>query len=263
MTAPATGVFEVYAIRYARRDARSGESFYGSDDHDGPMPMDYYVWLARSGGHTVVVDTGCSEAVATGRGREYIASPLATLGAIGVEPARVEHVVLTHLHYDHAGNLPGFPAATFVVHEEELAFWTGRHAGRGEMGALMEADDVAHLVLANFAGRVRFVGRDAAVLPGLSVHHVGGHSPGLIVVKVVTAEGPCVLASDATHFYANIEADRPFSKVHSLPQMYDAFDTVNELAGAPERVVPGHDPLVMERYPAAAGDLEGLVARIA
>lgn len=51
-----------------------------------------------------------------------------------------------------------------------------------------------------------------------------------------------VLTSDATHFYANIEEDRPFSMVSDLPGMYDAFDLVRSLADSPGRVVPGHDP---------------------
>jgi glyoxylase-like metal-dependent hydrolase (beta-lactamase superfamily II) len=83
------------------------------------------------------------------------------------------------------------------------------------------------------------------------------------VVRVQTAGGPIVLASDATHFYANLQEDRPFSIVHSLPGMYDAFDRVRELAdGDDERIVPGHDPLVLERYPAAAPELAGLAVEI-
>ena len=50
--------FEVYAVRYAHREARRDEHFYGHDPHDGPMPMDYFVWAAVSSDHTVVVDTG-------------------------------------------------------------------------------------------------------------------------------------------------------------------------------------------------------------
>ena len=78
-----------------------------------------------------------------------------------------------------------------------------------------------------------------------------------------TARGFVVLASDATHFYANIDEDRPFSLVHVLPEMYDAFDTVRALADSPAHIIPGHDPLVMERYPAATPDLAGIAVRIA
>jgi glyoxylase-like metal-dependent hydrolase (beta-lactamase superfamily II) len=92
---------------------------------------------------------------------------------------------------------------------------------------------------------------------------VGGHAAGLQVVRVHTAKGNIVLASDATHFYANIEEDRPFSVVTDLRQMYEAFDIVRTLADSPEHIVPGHDPKVMERYPPARAGLEGIAARIA
>jgi glyoxylase-like metal-dependent hydrolase (beta-lactamase superfamily II) len=83
------------------------------------------------------------------------------------------------------------------------------------------------------------------------------------VVRVKTARGFVVLASDATHFYANIEEDRPYSIVSELAQMYGAFDVVRSLADSPAHVVPGHDPLVMQRYPAAKKGLDEVAARIA
>ena len=258
-----TSTFKVYAVRYATREARSGEHFYGHDPHDAPMPMDYFVWAAVSSEHTVVVDAGFTAEVAARRGREHLRCPTEGLGNLGIESARVPIVVVTHLHYDHVGNLGKFPAATFVVQEEEMAFWTGRHAGRPHFRGIVEVEDVLHLVRANFAGRVRFVAGSAEVVPGIQVHRVGGHSTGLQIVSVNTARGNVVLASDATHFYANIEQDRPFSIVADLAQMYGAFDTVRSLADSPLHVVPGHDPLVMERFPTAGAGLEGIAVQIA
>ena len=128
---------------------------------------------------------------------------------------------------------------------------------------MVEPEDVLHLVRENFAGRLRFVAGSEEVVPGLGVHRVGGHSRGLQVVKIETLKGGVVLASDAAHFYANIEQDRPSSIVADLAQMYGAFDLVRTLADSPEHVVPGHDPLVMERFPTAKKGLEGVAVRIA
>ena len=182
--------------------------------------------------------------------------PTEGLREIGVDCERVSCVVLTHLHYDHAGNLKKFPAATFVVQEEEMAFWTGRYAGREHFRHTVEVEDVIHLVRENFEGRLCFV-------DGIEVYRAGGHSAGLQVVRVETDRGNVVIASDATHFYANLEEDRPFSIVHDLSRMYGAFDLVRSLADSPTHVVPGHDALVMERFPAARKGLEGVVVRIA
>ena len=65
--------YELYAIRYARRDANRSEHFIGGDPHDGPMPMDYFVWLARCGDHNVVIDTGFTKPVATRRLAKQVA----------------------------------------------------------------------------------------------------------------------------------------------------------------------------------------------
>jgi glyoxylase-like metal-dependent hydrolase (beta-lactamase superfamily II) len=187
-----------------------------------------------------------------------VADPIAVLGALGVEAAEVRDVVLTHLHYDHSGYLGAFPRARFWVQDEELAFWTGRHAARGEIGRIVEPPDIVELVRLNFERRVRFVDGDEEMAHGIALHRVGGHAPGLQVVSVDTADGPLVLASDAAHFYANLQEDRPYAIVHSLPGMYAAFDRVRALAGGDdERIVPGHDPLVLERYAPASAALEG------
>jgi glyoxylase-like metal-dependent hydrolase (beta-lactamase superfamily II) len=172
-------------------------------------------------------------------------------------------VVLTHLHYDHVGNLEKFPAATFVVQKEEMAFWTGRYAGREHLRHTVEVEDVIHLVSDNFEGRLRFVDGDEEIESGIKVYRAGGHSAGLQVVRVETEKGNVVLASDATHFYTNLEEDRPFSIVHDLSRMYGAFDLVRSLADSPALVVPGHDPRVMQRFPAARKGLEGVAVRIA
>ena len=258
-----TSNFEVYAVRYATREARSGEHFHGGDPHDAPMPMDYFVWAAVSPEHTVVVDAGFTAEVAKRRGRNHLRCPTEGLRELGVDCARVPHVVLTHLHYDHVGNLEKFPEATFVVQDEEMAFWTGRYAGRGHFPSLVEADDVLHLVRENFEGRLRFVDGDEEIVPGIEVYKTGGHSAGLQMVRIRTARGRVVLASDAAHFYRNIDEDRPFSIVTDLPRMYDAFDLARSLANSPTLIVPGHDPLVMERFPTAREGLEGVAVRIA
>jgi glyoxylase-like metal-dependent hydrolase (beta-lactamase superfamily II) len=255
--------FEVYAIKYATREARSGEHFYGGDPHDIPMPMDYYVWAVVSPEHTIVVDAGFTAEVAARRGRKHLRCPTEGLEALGIDCARVPYVILTHLHYDHVGNLEKFPEATYVVQEAEMAFWTGRYAGRDHFRTIVEVDDVAYLVRENFEGRLRFVAGSEEIVPGIEVHRTGGHSAGLQVVRVKTARGSVVLASDATHFYANIEEDRPYSIVSDLPRMYGSFDLVHALAESQAHVVPGHDPLVMERYRAAGKGLEGVAVRIA
>src|SRR5204863_7815232 len=92
--------YEVYAIKYAHHARRASENFIGGDPHDGPMPLDFFVWLIRGEGREIVVDTGFSAAMAAKRGREHLRCPARSLQLLGVDAAQVKDVVITHLQYD-------------------------------------------------------------------------------------------------------------------------------------------------------------------
>jgi glyoxylase-like metal-dependent hydrolase (beta-lactamase superfamily II) len=85
---------------------------------------------------------------------------------------------------------------------------------------------------------------------------------GMQAVRVATRRGWVVLASDASHFYANMEQTRPFPIVWSVAEMVDGYRKLRDLAESPSHVIPGHDPLVMERYPAASSELTGIAVRL-
>ena len=254
--------YEVFALRYATREARRAEHFIGGDPHDGPMPMDYFVWLIRGAGETVVVDCGFNAEVATRRGRTLLRCPVNSLRLLGVAPETVRHVVLTHLHYDHVGNLGRFPAAEFHLQEPDLHFAVGRHMRYRHMNAPFEVEDVMELVRLNYAGRVRLHTGMTELLPGVSLHPAPGHSAGLQFVCVNTARGVVVLASDVAHYYENLEAYRPFPICVDVADALESFDRVRAAAPSMAHIVPGHDPLVMHRYPAVNAELEGVAVRL-
>jgi glyoxylase-like metal-dependent hydrolase (beta-lactamase superfamily II) len=257
-------IYKLYAIRYAERAARRRDHFIGGDPHDGPMPMDYFIWVAVGPTRTVVIDTGFNAAVAAKRGRTHLRCPVEALRLIGIDPATVTDVVITHLHYDHVGNIDRFPAARFHIQEPEMHFTAGHHMKHPHLAHHFEVDDVVSMIRLNFAGRVSMYhgGGPVELAPGLSLHPTGGHSPGLQFARVNTARGWVVVASDASHFYENMEAGRPFTAAWHIGDMLDAFDALYAAAPTPEHVIPGHDPLVMARYPAPSRELEGIVARL-
>ncbi|MFN2645699.1 MAG: N-acyl homoserine lactonase family protein [Burkholderiales bacterium] len=254
--------YEVYALKYAHHERRAAENFIGGDPHNGPMPLDYYVWLVRGAGREIVVDTGFSAAMAAKRGREHLRCPAAALRLLGVDAAAVKDVVITHLHYDHVGNFELFPAATLHLQELEMRYATGRYMCSTCFSAAYEVEDVVGMVRRVYEGRVRFHDGDVELFPGVSVHLVGGHTMGLQVLRIATRRGPLVLASDASHFYANMEDGRPFPIVWSVADMLDGYERMRSLAASRECIIPGHDPLVMERYPAPEPTLQGVVARL-
>lgn len=255
--------YEIHAVKYARHDRPAHENFIGGDPHDtAPMPLDYFVWAVVGRRRSFILDTGFSAEVAARRGRRLLCTPAEGLRRIGIEAGGVADVVLSHMHYDHAGNHDMFPAARYHIQDREMAYCTGRCMCHGLLRAPFEAADVKAMVDRVFAGRASFHDGSVELAPGVSLHHVGGHSLGLQVMRVRTRRGWVVLASDATHFYANLQQRRLFPIVADVPQMLEGYDTLHRLASSPDHIIPGHDPLVLERYPASAPGLEGMAARL-
>lgn len=249
-------VHGVFALRYANRtQSERGEHFYGHDDacHDN-YPIDYFVWAVSRADDVVLFDTGFSRATAQRRGaRNYHASPAELVQRLNRTSADVHHVVLSHLHYDHVGTLTDFPNAQFHLQRSEYEFWTGAYADRGNNPHLVEENDLRDLAVLLEQGRLVLHDGDFELGSDVHVHHVGGHTPGLQVISTDTPTGVVVLAADASHFYENIETDRPYSIVHTLPAMHAAFDLLRQLAGPQGIIVPGHDPRVADRHPPLPG----------
>ncbi|MFO7277561.1 MAG: N-acyl homoserine lactonase family protein [Pseudomonadota bacterium] len=252
-------VYELFAIRYGHLERTAAHNFIGGDPHDGPMPLDYYVWVIRGADRTFVLDTGFDAATGTRRGRTLVRPIADGLAIAGVDPASVRDVIVSHMHYDHAGNLDLFPRARFHVQADEMAFCTGPAMCHAVMRAPFEAADVQTMVGKLFEGRVVFHDGVSELAPGITLHKVGGHTRGLQVVRVHTRRGWVVLASDAAHFYANWQQRRPFPIVDSVSQYLAAFDTIERLASSPAHVIPGHDPLVLAHYPAARDGVSDVV----
>ena len=254
--------YEVYAVKYADRDAVRSDHFIFSDAHDVPMPMDYFLWAIVGNNRSYVIDTGFCPEEAAKRGRKHIRSPDEALRHIGVVAETAEDVILTHMHYDHCGNLEQFPKAKFYVQDREMAYATGRYMREAVLRQAFSVEYVTELVRALYDDRVDFIDGVREIAPGITLHHVGGHTDGLQVVRVWTKRGWMVLASDATHMYDNIHRQNPFPIVFNVGHMLEAYRTIIELADGPELIVPGHDPLVMQRFPAASKETEGIAVRL-
>lgn len=252
------GLYEVYAIRYASVHRMRSDNFIGHDPHDGPMPLDFFVWLLRSRERCILVDTGFNAQSAAQRGRVLTRCPIESLQVLGVSAESVTDVVITHLHYDHAGNLDKLPSARFHVQDAEMNYATGRCMCHEPLRHAYSVDDVVQLVRKVYADRVVFHDGDATIAPGVELLLIGGHTRGLQSVRVATQRGRVVLASDASHYYENFERERPFPIVYNVADMLAGHRRLVAAADSPDHVVPGHDPLVLQRYPRLPGDELGI-----
>ena len=244
--------YEVLAIRYAERNNRiRADSFIFTDDHTSSHPMDYFVWLIRNETRTILVDTGYDATEAAQRGRPILVEPVEALADIGITPEMIDSIIVTHLHYDHAGGLAQFPQARLHLQEAEMAYATGPCMCHGTLRMPFTADHVCETVKRVYAGKVTFHDGTSQIAPGITVHRIGGHSRGLQCVRIETAKGPVVLASDASHYYENYQRKVPFPLVVDVEDMLKGFDQLERLAGPGGRIIPGHDPLVRAKYPRA------------
>ena len=258
--------YELYAIRYATNGARlARENFISpwTDPHDAPMPMDFFVWLAVGGGRTILIDSGGDEQTVKRRGHQFVACPFDSLSSLGIDASDIGDVVISHLHWDHAGNFGKAPKAVFHAQPAEIAHATGPCMCQPFMRRPYDPEYICDFVRLLYDGRVAFaVDKTTQIAPGITTHLTSGHTPGLQVVRVKTRRGHVVIASDAFHFYANLERRVPFPVVVDIGQYMAGLDAVLRLADGPDHVIPGHDPDVLSRYPTVEGGRHRNIARL-
>ena len=185
--------YSVHAIRYGSHERTAAQNFIGGDAHEAASNLDYYVWLVSNKDRTLVVDTGFTREEAARRQRNLFQEPAEGLARMGVEAARVEDVVITHMHYDHAGSLGAFPNARLHIQDDEMAYCTGRYMAHECFGMPYSTEHVIEMVRAVFAKRVAFHRGDEEIAPGVSLHRIGGHTMGIQSVRVWTQSGWLVL----------------------------------------------------------------------
>ena len=221
-------------------------------------------WIILSGWHdavehNVVIDTGFTEAVATRRGRQFLHCPIDIMAALGVAADAVQDVILTHLHYDHSGHFDRFANARFHLQEKELHFATGKYMRHPRMSYSFEVDDVCGIVRMNYKQRVMFYDGDDELCPASGYTDRWPFSR-VQFVSIHTKRGWVVLASDAAHFYENMDSGRPFTIAYHVGEMLESFDRLQS-GTSRDHIIPGHDPLVMRLYPAVDG-FDGKVVQL-
>jgi glyoxylase-like metal-dependent hydrolase (beta-lactamase superfamily II) len=258
--------YRVLAVRYAERETTLADAYYRWSSYgepDGPLDMSYYFWvlwpLHEPEASPIVIDCGFDPQLGRRMGRRCLCEPAEALARVGVAPAAVQRLVISHMHYDHIGNVDLFADARITVARDELSFWTTDPvAERPQFALHTDPGGVQRLRRAADMGRVDEIGQRAEIAPGLMAIQVGGHAPGQLVFEVAGEHGALVLANDAVHYEAELQSDRPFGIFSDLGGMYRGYDTVRALMGTGATLVPGHDPLVMERFPPVDGDAHGI-----
>jgi glyoxylase-like metal-dependent hydrolase (beta-lactamase superfamily II) len=253
-------LWEVYAVRFASDETRrAAQTFLGGAGGDTPTPFAYHVFLLRGAAGWVAMDTGASPETCAAFGKPSHGSLPEAMALLGIDPGTVRQVVQTHLHWDHAGQPGLFPAATFHLQAQEMAYVNGPAMRHPVLRAGYRTEDIAAHTALLHAGRLALHDGRVALAPGLELHHAGGHTDGLQFVRLRTRRGWMVLASDTVALRAHLERRLPFPALYHVGDALNAFEQVLALADAPELVIPSHDPWVVEAHPPVA---TGFVARL-
>lgn len=219
------------------------------ETQDAAMTM----FLITGGEHPVIVDTGTRDEETTSRLHGYALErreeqhPLAVLEAHGVDPADVGTVINTHLHWDHCSNNELFPNARIVVQKEELAYAVDPL--EPNLAAFERQPGVTPAWVPSI-GRMTTVDGDADLLPGISVVHLPGHTPGSQGVVVEGKSGQRhLLAGDCIDLHDNWKGDAKLSHIPSgsftdLAAYMESFKKIERLDA---NVIPSHDPAVIKQ----------------
>lgn len=239
--------------------------------HGGSIMRDpVHVWLVRGelAGRqmNLLVDSGMAD-IPTVHARLRVkgvggghASLVAALAGEGLTPSDIDHVICTHLHFDHADNLDLFPEACVVVQRAELVAAVDPVPSQR---IFYWKSTLTNLMGRKRPSQLRLVEGDTDLLPGVRLLSVPSHTEGMQVVVVTTAKGKAAIVSDlGDHYRYWFPADAR-ATVHPQRSLSDAFITGN-IRSESERtwqaamrrvlenadiVVPAHDFRIPVRIP--------------
>lgn len=252
--------YEIYALKYAGPREGSGAVVMWNRDWDKKAKRAYYIWCLKGPDGPIVVDAGIAPDMAQKNGVPDYVNPVEVLSALGFEADQVKHLILTHLHWDHANGVSLFPNASVYVQEQEYEFWTEDPLARRPVFAgPFDPGAISYLADLRQKGKLVLLKGDQEIFPGIECLLAPGHTVGLQAVAVSTGKGTAILGSDCAHTFRNYREDWPSVYITDLRAWLRSYDKLRQKASSLDLLFPGHDILMSENYPVVAQSVTRLV----
>jgi glyoxylase-like metal-dependent hydrolase (beta-lactamase superfamily II) len=251
--------YEVYAIEYGDSQARrpaSTVTIGGSSDDS--LSFAYYIWFLKGyNGRNILVDVGYERDYTKPLSGQHYIRPDSALRRLGVSPDDITDIIITHAHNDHIGGLNLFTRGTIWMQRNEYMYFVGDAWQKGADHRGLNKDDVLKIVKANLDGRVQFVDGDSIeIIPGIRVFTGSKHTFESQHLLVDTKTDRVMLASDDSWFYYNLDHDLSITLTMDAAAYIVQLKKMKRMVYNTYLIIPGHDPLVMSRFPKVA---EGVV----
>jgi glyoxylase-like metal-dependent hydrolase (beta-lactamase superfamily II) len=177
-------------------------------DQDGMLPLEFGGFLVRAGERLVLIDTGLGPGLVPDRTGMFMRN----LSALGVQPAEVTDVILTHLHFDHLGWATDgerrlFERATYRCHEADWDFFMGAHPFDDALAVSSMGGRSSSELLPPMVDRLETWSDDVSILPNIDVRSAPGHTPGSTVVVISSGTERAMLLGDVVHCPAELLND--------------------------------------------------------
>src|SRR3984893_2644094 len=252
--------YSIQAIRYASSPGFPVSGLVMGAPKDQKVDIAMIIWLIRGGGHNILFDSGFHrESWLKEFPMNDFLRPDEAVKLAGVKPEEVTDIVISHANLDHMGGIDLFPKATVWIQKEEFRYYTREAWQAGGQHGGIDPEDVKELMRLNTEGRLRLVdGDNVEIFPGIRAYTGGRHTYASQYIRV-EGNHSFVLASDNCYLYRNLaehKASATFSEADQPGNIKNQARMI-ELAGSPERVVPGHDALQFQKF-----QTKGRVAKI-
>jgi glyoxylase-like metal-dependent hydrolase (beta-lactamase superfamily II) len=247
----ANSTYEIYALSYGVYPGFPVSGLIANADKSRKIDLQMMIWLLKGpGGKNILVDTGCYRDKDIGRGITNFIKPSETLAKVGLSAGDITDIIISHMHWDHAGGMDLFPNAKVWIQKDEYSYYTGAAWQPGGQHGGIDPEDVQTVVKLNTANRVNLVdGDDREIIDGIRVYTGGRHTFASQYVGVRTVEGTVVIASDNMYLYENLQKHQPIAQTFDADSNLKAQDRMKQIASKPDLIVPGHDPEVFVRFP--------------